>query len=112
MNLERRNAYFCNSCRKVIITVDVDEGVTPMFIPCIHCNHAATSMMYQIPGCLRFNVVDGVMQDVPADLEWYKPNKKEIKTLSKSLREHVHNGGLLFRKRTNTPIILNEKIKK
>ena len=94
MKIERRNAYFCKNCRKVIITVDVDDGVTPAFIECIYCKKEfAGSFMYQLPGCLHFQI--------EADLEWYKPDKKEYNKLSKGEKDHVDKGGLLYRKRTN-----------
>ena len=92
MELERRNAYFCTHCRKVTITVDIDEGVTPMFIMCPFCNGTSSSFMYQLPGCMYFNI--------KADLEWYKPNEKETLMLSKSEADHVFEGGLLARPRT------------
>jgi len=37
MEIKKRNAYFCKECRKVTITVDVGEGVTPAFIQCPYC---------------------------------------------------------------------------
>lgn len=100
MKIERRNAYFCAFCHKVTITVDIDEGVTPMFILCPHCNTTATSFMYQLPGCLHFNV--------KADYEWYKPDEKETLMLSKNEAEHVFKGGLLMRKRTKATPIYSE----
>ena len=100
MELERRNAYFCKMCRKVTITVDVNEGVTPMFIMCPHCNTLATSFMYQLPGCLHIGV--------EAEYEWYKPSEKETLMLSKGEAEHVFKGGLLMRKRTNSKPIMKQ----
>ena len=110
MKLERRNAYFCKNCRKVTITVDVNEGVTPAFIQCPHCNKdMASSFMYQIPGCMMFEYVPGIgMQELPADLEWYKPQANEIALLSDAEKEHVNNGGLLSRKRTKAKPIYRE----
>lgn len=97
MKLERRNAYFCKACKRLTITVDIDEGVTPMFILCPHCNCSATSFMYQLPGALHIRV--------DADYEWYKPDEKETLMLSKFEAEHVFKSGLLMRKRTKaTPI--------
>jgi hypothetical protein len=107
MKLEKRNAYFCNKCRKVTITVDVDEGVTPSSIQCPHCNKSiAWSFMYQVPGCMYFgDFKNGKMTFISADYEWYKPSEKETLMLSKAEAEHVFKGGLLMRKRTNaTPI--------
>ena len=114
MKLERRNAYFCQECRKVTITVDIDEGVTPAFIRCPHCNQSmAKSFMYQIPGCMYFGEFkNGQMTILPADYEWYKPNEKETLMLSKGEAEHVFKGGLLMRKRTDKKTIefkINQK---
>ena len=108
MKLERRNAYFCKECRKVTITVDVDEGVTPMFIECPHCDRQmATSFMYQLPGCMRYDFTKGI-SILPADYEWYKPDEKETLMLSKAEAEHVFKGGLLMRERTDKPAIMFE----
>lgn len=110
MKNERRNAYFCKECRKVTITVDVDEGVTPAFIGCPHCKKAmASSFMYQIPGCMYFGEFkNGQMTILPADYEWYKPNEKETLMLRKDEAEHVFKGGLLMRKRTTAKAIINQ----
>jgi len=109
MEIERRNAYFCGKCRKVTITVDIDEGVTPMFILCPHCNNRASSFMYQIPGCMYFGEFEnGKMTTLPADYEWYKPNEKETLLLSKGEAEHVFKGGLLMRKRTKAKPIMRK----
>lgn len=112
MNLSRRNAYFCSSCRRVTITVEVDAGVTPMFISCPHCSTQAASFMYELPGCMRFTFVSGTIAEVPADFEWYKPDKAELKKLPKSTRDHVKAGGLLMRKRTDKEPIMLEPITK
>jgi len=90
MKIERRNAYFCKECRKATITVDVDKGITPAFILCPDCGKMASSFMYQLPGCMHFNV--------KAEYEWYKP---DISKVSKGEADHVKNGGLLMRKRTD-----------
>ena len=107
MELERRNAYYCKKCKKVTITVDIDEGVTPMFNPCIHCGEMANSFMYQIPGCLRFDFSKGI-SILPADLEWYKPIGNDYLALSKAEKEHVDKGGLISRKRTSAKAIMFE----
>ena len=104
MELERRNAYFCQSCRKVTITVDVAEGVTPMFIQCPHCEkEMASSFMYQVPGCMRMTTKEGKMVTLPADYEWYKPDAKT--KLHPQLKDHVKQGGLLMRPRTDAKAI-------
>jgi len=102
IKLDRRNAYFCPECRKVTITVDVDPGVTPMFIKCPHFEISfASSFMYQVLGCMaiKYSPNHGCMVPFPADYEWYKPDKKQ--KLSADEKDHVDQGGLLMRKRTN-----------
>lgn len=109
MKFERKNAYFCKKCRKVTITVDVDEGVTPMFILCPDCRKQATSMMYQLPLCMRTEFTpNGGITELPAQFEWYRPDKKEIEKLSKGEKEHVKQGGLLMRKRTGKQALIIE----
>jgi len=110
LKIEKRNAYFCKECRKVTITVDIDEGVTPAFIECPHCKKGfASSFMYQIPGCMYFGEFkNGQMTLLTADYEWYKPSEKETLLLSKAEAEHVFKGGLLMRKRTKARPIMRE----
>ena len=98
MRLPRENAYVCPKCKAPTVTVDVDDGVTPMFLGC-----RAT------PGC------DGMAQSsmypkeprppwVPEPAwEWYRPTLKQAK--KKEARypgtlDHVRRGGLLLRPRT------------
>ena len=107
MEIERRNAYFCKKCRKVTITVDIDEGVTPMLIPCIHCEQMANSFMYQVPACMRYDFSNGI-KILPADIEWYRPEKNELLKLSSHEKEHVNKGGLLMRKRTKAKAITKD----
>jgi hypothetical protein len=100
MKLERRNAYFCSHCRKTTITVDVDSGVTPMFILCPYCSATASSFMYQLPGCMHINI--------KADYEWYHPIGLDYDKLSVGEKDHVDKGGLIMRKRTkSTPIYID-----
>lgn len=106
MLLDRRNAYFCPSCRSATITVDIDAGTTPMFISCPHCSSQATSFMYDVPGCMRFSFTSGVASFLPADFEWYKPT--DLSSLSQFERQHVKDGGLLMRKRTDAEPIMFE----
>lgn len=107
---ERINVYVCEyGCHTV--TIDVDEGVTPMFIKCRaaprpdrpiekrfldengECNGRATSSMYPPP-------------PMPSWIgkpthEWYRPT--ELSDLDPETREHVERGGLLLRKREVQP---------
>lgn len=101
--LPRENAYVCAKCCKPTVTVDVDEGVTPMFIGCRAtegCDGMAQSMMYP-------------KHDRPAHIpaptfEWYKPTEAEAAEADKEYPgslEHWKQGGLFMRPRTDaTPV--------
>ncbi len=81
------NVYKCDTCHRFIVTVDRDEGVTPMFLSCKGkpgCQGRMTSRMYRVPQVL-----------VP-DWEWYKP--ASLEGLREGEREHVERGGLLLRR--------------
>ena len=92
----RVNAYKCDSCGRYTVTIDRDEGVTPMFLACradgtedFKCNGRAVSLGYP----------QGPTPDwaVPA-WEWYKPSRIEMHGLSPEMRDHVQRGGLMLRK--------------
>lgn len=40
------NCYVCDSCQHITKTIDVDNGVTPMFKKCNNCNGYAKSSFY------------------------------------------------------------------
>lgn len=99
MKLERRNAYLCPDCMKLHITVDVADGVTPMFIKCEGCGKTASSFGYQLPGILH-GAPTPSGKSLSPEFEWYKPGDTEYLKLSVAEKEHVDKGGLLMRKRT------------
>ncbi len=94
MSEERINVYRCPECGGETVTIDVDRGVTPMFLGCRasgqkdDCDGMAVSAMYQVPKPLPS----------PA-LEWYKPSKEEIAAMPEDHREHYEGSGLNIRKR-------------
>lgn len=82
--MTRTNRYTCGTCGGHIITVDRDEGVTPMFLNCRAtpgCGGRMASEMYL--------VLDG---EAPTH-EWYRPTGK-VKARD---RDYVASGGLLIR---------------
>lgn len=94
--LPRENAYICPK-RHVTVTVDVADGVTPMFLGCkeLGCREMATSSMY--PKEARPAHVPG------PKWEWYKPTLKQAKKKERQYPgtlQHVQSGGLLLRQRT------------
>lgn len=84
------NTYTCQANNQhVTVTVNRDEGVTPMFIDCPTCNHRAVSGFYRCDQGL-----------IPTH-EWYKPTLAEIKRAKRKHQrayiDHVNMGGLLMR---------------
>lgn len=113
---ERMNIYICeHGCHN--ITVDVDKGVTPFMIGCEFkgrpdrpanpkymkngkCIGTAKSCMYPK------EIGENTPYPVPTH-EWYRPALKEYSKLSEYEKEHVLNGGLLLRERTDAKPLLN-----
>jgi hypothetical protein len=93
----KKNAYQCRKCGKYTITVDVDEGVTPMLLGCRAdgsleptCEGQAVSMFYP---------PEPWPDDVPTEpqFEWFRPTGAEYDALSPEMKEHVDKGGLDLR---------------
>ncbi len=86
------NAYDCKECKGVMVTVDLDDGVTPFQMTCevtLACKGWMTSRGY---------VVDPDEVGEPT-FEWYKPSPSEVKKSSDGMRDHAAQEGLFFRKR-------------
>lgn len=93
----RENVYTCQRCGAVLVTVDRDEGATPMFMTCGRYNpHGCGGMMHSAmyPKGPR-------PAHIPAPThEWYAPDDRERKRLRRTepaLYDHVAQGGLLIR---------------
>ena len=85
--MERRiNVYTCRNGHQ-LVTIDRDPGVTPMFMTCDICLERSTSSMY----------ADHLKNQIPTH-EWYKPEPKEYAMQTESMKEHIDQGGLMFRK--------------
>lgn len=100
----RINGYICTSddCKRVTITVDVDDGVTPFMIRCPGCKSTAVSCMYPTSG--------PVPPVESATLEWYKPDEKEMRRMHPANLDHVRRGGLLLRKRTDRAPVCHKEV--
>jgi hypothetical protein len=94
----RYNAYTCDTCEKAYLTLDLDNGVTPMFAPCFAtqgCTGRAHSAMYpqgEPPPWIGEPII-----------HWVKPSKEEFMDLPASLRDHVRQGGLIRKATSATP---------
>lgn len=88
MNLKgKKNKYICDSCGGEIITVDLDDGVTPAFLRCKisdDCRGTMHSSWYR------------VKTTRPAQYEWFKP--ASLKGYSRGMKQHIEMGGLVLRK--------------
>jgi hypothetical protein len=92
--LNKYNGYKCPACGGAWLSVDLDEGVTPMFSPCFAmegCRGTAYSMGYP----------SGPPKNLPLLIEWYKP----VTTLGLSYEAklYVEKGGLVRRATRNAP---------
>ena len=89
------NVYTCPNGHKTV-TIDIDEGVTPMMLRCRqkaddgkhNCAEMASSAWYNCD------------QSLEPEYEWYKP--ASLKGLSPAMKEHVKMGGLEIRKHNPT----------
>jgi len=81
----RRNLYTCASNLHLIVTVDRDEGTTPMMILCPHCGDWARSSFYQIPLFAA---------GIEPEYEWRKPTEHELRECSHDMLEYYRLGGL------------------
>jgi len=83
------NQYTCRECDRNIVTIDVDEGVTPFMLACRAtdgCKGMMVSGMYRVDQTLK------------PQFEWYQPTPKKIKKLNPEMRDHCERGGLLIRR--------------
>lgn len=90
---DRINGWLCKVCQRWTVTVDVDHGVTPMFLACRAaegCDGTAVSAMYQPP------------EDIgEPQWEWYRPTDKQARRMGPGMADHVARGGLAIRRRTS-----------
>lgn len=81
----RVNAYKCQSCKNLIVTKDVEDGVTPFMIECRKCEGDMYSAFYKVP------------QDLPHDAEWRSEFPPDYDAESKRIsQDHRDNGGLFL----------------
>lgn len=90
-NEHRKNLYQCErDPSHLIVTVDLEPGVTPFSIGCDRCKEEGRTA----------SMKSGMYIVHPltvATHEWYRPDSMEGQ--SPWTREHLENGGLILRKR-------------
>lgn len=92
--MRRFNRYNC-ACGNSILSEDVDRGVTPFMLPCGACGSQLTSEFYLVTE----------PQDSTVDIEWYSPSTEEQAKLTRPMREHVEQGGLVYRVVSDRPAV-------
>lgn len=84
----KRNAYTCEECGGVVITVDKDQGTTPFMMGCLatpYCDGTMSSSFYMGP------LVNSPKE---ATYEWRKPTPAEYAVAMPALKDHFDMGGL------------------
>lgn len=92
MSKGKKNVYVCQSCKKSIVTIDIDEGVTPFMIDCEATKDCKGTMYSSFYG-------DDCQSLVP-EFEWYKPTcfDQYPEEYREAMMEHVNDGGLDIRR--------------
>lgn len=100
-----KNAYYCNTCGGYIVTIDRDDGVTPVFLLCRApredgvepCRGTMRSMMYPDE---PWPASDGFDNPIPTEptWEWFKPTLRAARRGGPEMLDHVQKGGLELRK--------------
>jgi len=86
MSKGKKNGYICQECGGRIVTIDIDEGVTPFMLACRAkegCKGMMFSCFYSIP------------QMLPAQYEWFMPESYE--GYDEAMIAHFEQGGLDIR---------------
>ena len=99
MSLGKINVYVC-PCGHQVVTIDVDEGVTPFMIPCpTGCKPVQAGFKVGLAQSSFYQVDQ--RHEIP-EWEWYKPSSRERKTLgfSRAELEYIKQGGLMMRELT------------
>lgn len=88
--MDRRNCYTCtvDKCGWFVITVDADEGVTPMFIECRRCGGDARSSFYRVADWMR---------NATPNAEWRKEMPASYTKFERKISaEYAQKGGLFL----------------
>ena len=93
------NAHVCKSCGFALWSVHVHKGTAPAMVTCPQCKGNAWSVFYRVNA---FIVPEGEPR-----FEWYRPTLREMQheKSSPEYLNHIVNGGLMLRPRTNNPML-------
>ena len=99
----RINGWTCDTCGKTTYCVELDEGVTPMFLACraegvdprdAVCKGRGTSLMY--PDAAPPPYVLAAVR-----WEWFRPSPRAVRRMEPGMRDHIERGGLDLRPLTD-----------
>ena len=90
VEVKRVNAYVSDDYKEIMLVRDIHNGVTPMFLLSPETKEMLKSCAYFLPQ--DEEIINA------AQFEFYRPTFEEAKKLSKPLREHYNQGGLILRK--------------
>ena len=87
----KENTYTCDTCGQFMVTVHVDDGVTPMLLRCrvSGCKGMGHSAWYR-------GRPEGAGEP---RWEWFKPTERAIKRMTPEMQDHIRSGGLDLRER-------------
>ena len=86
------NSYRCDTCKKIIVTVDRDDGVTPFMLGCRATKNCGGMMQSAMYTDWRRNPT----------FEWRKATPEEYAKASPGMKEHFDMGGLDIHRITRT----------
>lgn len=78
------NVYHCGSCGRDRVTINLDAGVTPMYLRCDQCGGQSVSRWYRVD------------QTLMPEYAWYRPHN--LRGFDAAMRDHIERGGLDLRK--------------
>lgn len=81
----RYNVYDCQACGVALLSVDLDRGVTPMFVGCPDCSGTAASRCYS---------VKDPAAHLPIRMVWRLATRGERKRERREGGDHFERGGL------------------
>lgn len=93
------NAWHCPKCGRNTVCIDVDPGVTPVFLKC-----------RKTEGCDGMAVSAGYPNSEPPERitkqlewEWALPTPEQYKELDEEMKKHIDEGGLMLQKWSGRP---------
>jgi hypothetical protein len=84
-----RNVYTCEDCGGIIVTQDIEDGVTPFGIAC-RATDGCQGLMQS--GAYNRSSLSAI--PIRPHFVWRKPTPEEYAASSKAMQDHFDHGGL------------------